>query len=66
MFYLKKKSKEKFRETIELFDEKTNEIVRKIRFKNPKDFDKFLDDFNSMRYPGYRWRYVDKKKDLEK
>ena len=62
MFYLRKTPKEKFRETIELFDEKTNEIVRKIHFKNPKDFDKFIEDFTLMRYPGYSWRYVDKKK----
>jgi len=62
MFYLRKHSKEKFRETIELFDEKTNEVVRKNLFKNPKDFNKFLEDFRLMRYPGYGWRYVDKKK----
>ncbi|MFE3846040.1 hypothetical protein ACFL1L_04180 [Thermoplasmatota archaeon] len=62
MFYLRKKPKEKFRETIELFDEKTNEIVRKIHFKSPKDFDKFLEDFRLMRYPGYSWRYKDKSK----
>jgi hypothetical protein len=54
MFYLREKSKEKFREVIELFDEKTNEIVRKIRFRSSKDFDKFLEDFTLMRYPGYR------------
>ena len=65
MFYLRKKPKVKFRETIELFDEKTDEIVRKIHFKNPKDFSKFLEDFRLMRYPGYRWRYVDKKKEFE-
>ena len=48
MFYLRKMPKEKFREVIELFDEKTNEIVRVIRFKNPKDFDKFLEDFTNV------------------
>ena len=62
MFYLRKHPKEKFRETIELFDEKTNEIVRKIHFKNQRDFEKFLEDFRLMRYPGYKWRYRDKKK----
>ena len=31
MFYLRKRSEKKFREVIELFDEKTNEIVRKIQ-----------------------------------
>ncbi len=65
MFYLRKNSKEKFREKIELFDEKTNEVVRKIYFKSSKDFDKFLEDFKLMRYPGYKWRYVDKKKEFE-
>jgi len=62
MFYLRKHPKEKFRETIELYDEKTNEIVRKIHFKNPKDFNKFLEDFRLMRYPGYSWRRIDKDK----
>jgi hypothetical protein len=62
MFYLRKKGIEKFRKTIELYDEKTNEIVRRISFKSPKDFDNFLKDFTLMRYPGYKWRYVDKKK----
>jgi hypothetical protein len=62
MFYLRKKPKEKFREVVELFDEKTNEIVRVIRFNNPKDFNNFLEDFKLMRYPGYSWRYGDKKK----
>jgi hypothetical protein len=65
MFYLRKTPKEKFREKIELFDEKTNEVVRKIYFKSSKDFDKFLEDFKLMRYPGYKWRYVDKKKEFE-
>ena len=65
MFYLRKNSQEKFREKIELFDEKTNEVVRKIYFKSSKDFDKFLEDIKLMRYPGYKWRYVDKKKEFE-
>ena len=65
MFYLRKIPKEKFRKTIELFDDKTNEVVRKIHFKNSKDFDKFIEDYTLMRYPGYSWRYVDKKKKFE-
>jgi hypothetical protein len=65
MFYLRKYAEKKFREKIELFDEKTDEIVRKIHFRSSKDFDKFLEDFTLMRYPGYRWRYVDKKKEYE-
>ena len=36
MFYIRKKGIEKFRKSIELFDEKTNEIVRKIHFRNEK------------------------------
>jgi len=66
MFYIRKKPKEKFREVIELFDEKSNEMVRKIHFKNQRDFTKFLDDFKLMRYPGYGWRYLDKGKKKEK
>ena len=66
MFYLRKKPEEKFRETIELFDEKTNEIVRKIHFKNQRDFDKFLEDFRLMRYPGYSWRHIGKGKNKGK
>jgi len=65
MFYLRKIPKEKFKKTIELFDDKTNEVVRKIHFKNSKDFDKFIEDYTLMRYPGYSWRYVDKKKKFE-
>ena len=65
MFYIRKITKEKFRKTIELFDDKTNEVVRKIHFKNSKDFDKFIEDYTLMRYPGYSWRYVDKKKEFE-
>ncbi|UCB58298.1 MAG: hypothetical protein JSV67_06780 [Thermoplasmatales archaeon] len=48
--------------TIELFAEKTGRIVRKIRFRNQRDFDEFLKGFRSMRYPGYNWRYLDKEK----
>jgi hypothetical protein len=62
MFYLRKKGIERFRKTIELFDENTNEIVRRINFRNPKDFDKFIEDFTLMRYPGYKWRNVEKSK----
>jgi hypothetical protein len=62
MFYIRKKNIEKFKKSIELFDEKTNEVVRVIHFRNPKDFEKFLEDFRLMRYPGYSWRYFDKSK----
>ncbi|MEA2055865.1 MAG: hypothetical protein U9O49_03430 [Candidatus Thermoplasmatota archaeon] len=53
----------KYMERIELFDEKTGEVVRSIRFRNSKAFDNFLKDFKAMRYPGYGWRYKDKKKE---
>jgi hypothetical protein len=62
MFYIRKKNIEKFKKSIELFYEKTNEVVRVIHFRNPKDFEKFLEDFRLMRYPGYSWRYFDKSK----
>jgi hypothetical protein len=46
----------KFNKVIELFDEKTGEVVRAIRFRKPKDFNEFLKGFKAMRYPGYGWR----------
>ena len=52
----------KYKEAIELFDEKTGEAVRVIRFRKSIEFDKFLKDFKAMRYPGYGWRYGDKSK----
>ena len=56
----------KYKEVIELFDEKTGEVVRLIRFHNPQEFDEFLKSFKAMRYPGYGWRYKDKRKKKEK
>lgn len=50
---------------IELFNEKTGVVVRKIRFKNLTLFDEFLKGFKAMRYPGYNWRYIDKEKQNE-
>jgi len=55
----------KYKEVIELFDEKTAEVVRSIRFHNPQEFDEFLKGFKAMRYPGYGWRYRDKGKKKE-
>ena len=57
MFYIRKYAEKKFSEVVELFDEKTNNVVRVIRFRSSKEFDKFLRDFSLMRYPGYSWRY---------
>ena len=50
----------KYREVVELFDEKTGDVVRVIRFRNSIAFDEFLKDFKAMRYPGYGWRYKGK------
>lgn len=47
---------------IELFAEKTGDVVRIIRFHNQKEFYEFLESFKRMRYPGYGWRYKNKKK----
>jgi hypothetical protein len=52
----------KYKKAIELFDEKTGDVVRVIRFRNFIAFDEFLKDFKAMRYPGYSWRYKDKGK----
>ncbi len=52
----------KYKVVIELFDEKTGDVVRVIRFRNSIAFDEFLKDFKAMRYPGYGWRYRDKGK----
>ena len=52
----------KYKQSIELFNEKTGEVVRVIRFRNFAAFDEFLKDFKSMRYPGYGWRHVEKGK----
>ena len=49
----------KYKESIELFDEKTGEVVRTICFRNSIAFDEFLKGFKAMRYPGYVWRYKD-------
>ena len=66
MSNIKKKDIGKYREVIELFDEKTGEVVRVIRFRKSIEFDKFLKDFKAMSYPGYGWRYKDKGKKKKK
>jgi hypothetical protein len=58
--------RKKNRIVVELFDEKTGEKVRKIRFSKPGEFDHFLQSFKRMRYPGYDWRYADKNKSSKK
>jgi hypothetical protein len=50
-------NKEKYKKSIELFHEKTGELVRIIRFKSPKEFNNFLSGYRLMRYPGYNWRF---------
>jgi hypothetical protein len=58
----------KHKKVIELFDEKTGDVIRVIRFCNSIAFDEFLKDFKAMRYPCYDWRYRDKseKKNMNK
>jgi hypothetical protein len=57
--------KMKDKKVIELFNEKTGEVVRTICFRDSKEFDKFIKDFKAMRYPGYGWRYSGKGKKKE-
>ena len=45
---------------IELFSEKTGEVVRIKRFHNQAKFEEFLEGYKAMRYSGYGWRYKDK------
>jgi len=52
----------KYKEVIELFDEKTGEIVRLVRFHTPNEFNEFLKGFKAMRYLGYGWKYRDEGK----
>ena len=52
----------KYKEVIELFDEKTGEVIRTLRFHTPNEFKDFLKSFKAMRYPGYGWRYIDEGK----
>ena len=56
----------KYKEAIELFDEKTGEVIRVIPFHSSIEFDEFVKSFKAMRYPGYSWRYCDKGKKKEK
>ena len=55
----------KYKEVIELFHEKTGEVVRVIRFRKSIEFNEFLKKFKAMRYPGYGWRYGKKSKNKE-
>jgi len=55
----------KYKKVIELFDEKTGDVVRVLRFRNSIAFDEFLKAFKAMSYPGYSWRYSDKDKKKE-
>ncbi len=55
----------KNKKVIELFNEKTGDVVRTICFHSPKEFDEFVKGFNEMRYPGYGWRYRAKGKKKE-
>jgi hypothetical protein len=50
----------KDKKVIELFNEKTMEVVRTICYHDQKQFDEFVKGFKEMRYPGYGWRCRDK------
>jgi hypothetical protein len=41
-------NRNKFKKSIELFHEKSGEVIRTIRFKNQKDFEYFLYGYRSM------------------
>ena len=56
----------KYKKAVELFNEKTGDVVRVIRFRNSITFNDFLKDFKAMRYPNYSWRYIDTMKKKEK
>ena len=53
--------RKKYKKSIELFHEKSGDIVRILRFRQEKDFEYFKYAYNSMRYPGYKWRLRDNK-----
>ncbi len=55
----------KFNKVVELFNDKTGDVVRVIRFRNLKAFNNFLEDFEAMRYPNYSWRYKNSVKKIE-
>ena len=55
----------KYKVVIELFRERTGEVVKLKRFHNQAEFEEFLNSFRAMRYPGYGWRYKDKRKKHE-
>jgi hypothetical protein len=55
----------KYKKVVELFNEKTGQVVRVIRFRNTIGFNDFLNDFAAMRYPNYGWRLKDKEKKSE-
>jgi hypothetical protein len=55
----------KDKKVVELFNEKTGEVVRVIRFRNSIAFNDFLKAFRAMRYPNYSWRYKERGKKRE-
>ena len=52
----------KNKKVVELFNEKTGDVVRTMCFRDVISFDEFVRGFNAMRYPGYGWRYRDGEK----
>ena len=49
------------KKVIELFDEKTGNLIRTFYFSNQKEFYKFVKGFKEMKCPGYGWKYKDKR-----
>ena len=41
------------KKVIELFDEKTGDVIRTFCFSNLKEFYEFVKGFNEKKYPGY-------------
>jgi len=53
------------KKVIQLFDQKTESVVRTICFHNPKEFNEFVQGFKEMRYLDYSWKYRAKERTKE-
>ena len=51
----------KYKKVVELFDDKTSKVVRTIRFHNSLAFEEFLRGYQAKRYPGYSWRFRERR-----
>lgn len=52
----------KGKKVVELFNERTGTVIRTITFYSQKEFDEFIKSFKEMKYPGYGWRHIDKRR----